>query len=307
MLVINAGVQTTVQDLGRPGYREWGVPVSGAFDAIAHRLANALLGNAPTDATLEMTLVGGTYQAEQRLALALAGAAADARVERAGAEPRALRIPQSFTLNAGESLRVGGMARGARCYLGVSGGWQTPQVLGSRSTELPIRACATLPCTSATTAARRPAEPLGFDPDDAVIHILDGPDASAVDARDPWAGATYRIQNDASRMGLRLEGPRVELTTDPDRLSGPVCPGTIQIAGGQPIILGIACGTLGGYPHVAQVISADVWRLGQLRPGAEIRFQRISLSAARERDQRERALWDERLRRIALLASDAHE
>jgi biotin-dependent carboxylase-like uncharacterized protein len=304
LIVVNPGVHTTVQDLGRAGYREWGVPPAGAFDVRSHRLANALLGNAPGAASLEMTLVGGTYEADQPLALALAGANGDARIEKHGEAAIALRMPQSLTLNAGERLYIGGMARGARNYLAVSGGWQTQAVLGSRSCEVPLRAGEYLPCAPGTTAVRRPAKSDPCGSEAGVIQIVFGPDAAALRTDDPWQGAIYRVGKDASRMGLRLEGPGIEVEADPERLSAAVLTGAIQIAGAQPIVLGVACGTLGGYPHVAQVVSADLWRLGQLRPGAEIRFQRISLETARERDRIERRLWDEHLDLIALAGTD---
>ena len=135
LLVIRPGLSTTVQDRGRFGYRGFGVPVGGAFDRGSLDLANALLGNEPDAAALEMTLVGGTYRAEVTLAIALAGAPMSATVRAATGSDRTLVVPQATTLKAGEELVIGGSPFGARTYLAVRGGWQTALVLASRSSE----------------------------------------------------------------------------------------------------------------------------------------------------------------------------
>ena len=105
-------------------------------------------------------------------------------------------------------------------------------------------------------------------------------------------------------MGLRLEGEPVAIVSPPDRLSAPVAPGAVQVAGGQLIVLGVACGTMGGYPHVAHVISADLDRLGQLRPGDVIRFHRVGLDEARRADQAMRRDRQALLKRVATAAQD---
>ena len=105
-------------------------------------------------------------------------------------------------------------------------------------------------------------------------------------------------------MGLRLEGPSLEITSQPDRLSAPVAPGAIQVAGGQLIILGVACGTMGGYPHVAHVVSADLDRVGQLSPGDQIQFRPVALASARELDVAARLAHRALLVRVASLARD---
>ena len=105
-------------------------------------------------------------------------------------------------------------------------------------------------------------------------------------------------------MGLRLEGPSLELMSQPDRLSAPVAPGAIQVAGGQLIILGVACGTMGGYPHVAHVISADLDRVGQLSPGNQIQFRPVAVDSARKLDVAARLAHRALLVRVASLARD---
>ncbi|MBX6316049.1 MAG: biotin-dependent carboxyltransferase family protein [Isosphaeraceae bacterium] len=305
LVVLHPGLRTTVQDRGRFGYREWGVPVGGAFDQAALALANALLGNPPDAAALELTLVGGTYRAEVPLAIALAGAPMEAAMEAADGTRRPLHIPQTATLYAGETLILGGTPRGARTYLAVRGGWQTPPVLGSRSSEMPLKAGDRLPAAPGTTPVRRPAEAWPGMEADGPIRILDGPDAALIDPR-LWETALFRVAPKSDRMGLRLVGTALDLASDPERVSTPVAPGAVQVAGGQPILLGPACGTMGGYPHVAHVISADLDRLAQLRPGDEVRLQRVEWDEARHLDRQHRRCLAERvLRTIALTRGES--
>ena len=106
-------------------------------------------------------------------------------------------------------------------------------------------------------------------------------------------------------MGLRLEGDPLALAGTPERLSTPVAPGAIQAAGGRLIVLGVACGTMGGYPHVAHVISADLDRLGQLKPGDRIAFRRVTLEDARNEDQQSRRARRALICRILTMAQDA--
>jgi allophanate hydrolase subunit 2 len=306
LVVVHPGLFTTVQDLGRPGFREWGVPPAGAFDTEAHCEANALLANPPESATLEMTLLGGVYEAGHPLGLALAGAPMAAQIETARSGVRVLHIPQTFSLESGDRLVMGGAPRQARTYLAVCGGWQTPLVLGSRSCETPLQAGQRLLAMAGATRVRRPANCLSDDADTGLtrVRIVDGPDAGLVGKHDPWQASRFRVGPRANRMGLRLEGPRLSVLCDSDRLSTPVIPGTIQWTGEGLLVLGAACGTMGGYPHVAQVISADIRRLAQLRSNDEVAFERVSIDQARgiDRDcRRERAI---RLQLLAAASAD---
>ncbi len=140
LTVVNPGLCTTVQDGGRPGYAAWGVAAGGAFDRGSAELANAFLGNSAGCALLEMTLVGGTYETDRPLAMALAGAPIEARVVEVDHSEQPLRVPSSFSLREGARLLLGQTISGARTYLAVRGGWQTTLILGSRSSEQPLRA-----------------------------------------------------------------------------------------------------------------------------------------------------------------------
>ncbi len=298
LLVLHPGLSTTVQDRGRPGHREFGVPEGGAFDRSSLAMANALLGNDPACAALELTMTGGTYRATHPLALALAGVPFDARLEtdRGGV---ALRIPQSFAMEAGERLVIGGTRRWLRAYLAVRGGWRTRTVLGSRSSEVRLVEGEEIPSESGSAFARRPVETDIPDPGDGPIRLVDGPDRAVPAA---LLGGIYRVGSTSDRVGLRLDGPGVEGVEITGRPSAPVAPGAVQVAGGRVLILGVAGGTMGGYPHVAHVIAADLDRLGQARPGQELRFARVELAEARRIGREHRARLAARDLRIALAA-----
>ncbi len=281
LLVVHPGVFATVQDLGRPHHRAFGVPIGGPFDARSAAIANALADNGPEAATIESTLVGGTYEAKSPLWLALAGAPMPATIQgRRGPDFR-LSIPSAFTLGQGSRLVLGATSVGSRTYLAVRGGWQTPLVLGSCSSETSLRAQDELVCNSGQTLHRRaPAYRLEAGEGAIVLRVTDGPDVDQIDFALLEEGE-YRIDPKSSRMGLRLEGARLSATGVPERLSTPIAPGAVQMVAGLPLVMGVACGTMGGYPHVAHVIAADLCRLGQARAGDRVRFQRVSLAEAR--------------------------
>ncbi len=291
LIVERPGLAATVQDGGRPGYRHLGVPVGGAFDRRGLALANALVGNRPDAAAIELTGVGGHYRAEGRLRVALAGAPMAAELERAGGSgARRLAIPVALVLEPGDRLAIGGCASGLRTYLAVAGGWLVPIVMGSRSSERRLVVGDRLPAAGweGDSRDRRPAPGWIGPGDDGPLRVIDGPDG---DASIDWDSHDFRVGAPSDRVGLRLEsaGPPLAIEAPLDRLSAPVTAGAVQVAGGRPIVLGVACGTMGGYPHVAQVISADLDRLGQLAAGSAVRFQRIELAEARRLDRQSRA------------------
>ncbi len=307
--VLDPGLHTLVVDQGRPHSRSLGVPISGAADRAALVLGNALVGNPPDAAALEITLAGPTLQAECDLACSLFGAP----FEIAG-DPPALRVGMSFMLAAGETLRIGTARRGVRVYLCVRCGIQTPMILGSRSGLELVIAGTVLPCSPARcrrrfVATNTQAPDMGLpgwfrcDPSPIqTVRVLPGAQATWVDEA-AFYDQTYTVTPANNRMGLRLSGEPVQRHRHDEMVSEPVCPGTVQVPhGGQPIILGVDAQTIGGYPKVAQVIGADLDKLGQLRPGDAIRFARVELAEAeqlyRQREE-ELANWVIRLRASA--------
>jgi 5-oxoprolinase (ATP-hydrolysing) subunit C len=306
LVVVNPGVCTTVQDGGRPGYAAWGVSAGGAFDRGSAELANALLGNAPDCAVLEMTLVGGAYRAEGPLAMALAGAPIEARIVKADQEERPLRVPSSFSLGHGDRIVLGQTISGARTYLAVTGGFCTPPVLGSRSSEVPVQAGEHVSAAAASVLSRHLLDTPWQPPAALPFQIVAGPDArSNPDLNNAfWEGRQFRVGPRHDRAGLRLEGEPISVFSDPERLSAAVLPGAVQVAGGQLIVLGVACGTTGGYPHVAQIISADLDRLAQLKSGDVIQFECVTIDEARRLYRATRIAHHSLILRVATMAED---
>jgi antagonist of KipI len=304
LLVVDPGFLTTVQDLGRPGARVFGVPLGGAADRESLAIANALARN-PTDlAGLEMTLRGGTFEALCDLGVALAGARMDAMIL-APAGRRAVAVPGSASMRRGDRLVLGRAREGARTYLATPGGFVVDDWMGSRSAEAPLKPGDVLPAGPSRLAWRRPADETPIDLS-APIRLLPGPDWSLLTEPDELARVAFRVDPRSNRMGLRLapEGSLVAVAATPERLSAPVTPGAVQAAGGTLIALGVACGTMGGYPHVAQVITADLDRLGRLRPGNAAAFAVVSLAEARRLDREHREAVRARASRIRWAARD---
>jgi allophanate hydrolase subunit 2 len=251
-----------------------------------------------------MTLFGGHYEAQDPLAIALAGAPMAAAILGRDGRERRLSIPVCCSLQSGDRLRIGGTPQGIRTYLAVKGGWKTPIVLGSRSEEKRLAAGVLLPAEEGTTPLRHPAQAAWRSPAEDPIRVIDGPDASWAIGLDRWLGSNFRVTRECDRMGLRIEGPALAMQVPSEPVSKPVGPGSIQVAGGQMLVLGVACGTMGGYPHVAHVISADLARIGQVRDGDRLLFRRVALEEARAIARRERSRNAVRNRLFAALATD---
>jgi antagonist of KipI len=280
LMVLRPGLHTLVVDHGRPRSRSLGVPVGGAADRFSLAVGNALLGNPPDAAALEISLAGPTLRAAGELACVVYGAPFDLRSDR-----QSLTAGTTFTLRDGEELRIGGAASGARAYLCVGGGLQTPLVLGSRSALEPLRAGDELPCLRGAIRGRfvrverdweAPREPGG----PVTLRTLDGAQAGWFDPAALYGAATFAVTPASNRMGLRLSGPALP-ASGREMVSEPVCPGAVQVTrDGGLIVLGVDGQTIGGYPKVAHVIAADLDALGQLRPGDRVRFQRVTLKEA---------------------------
>ncbi len=294
--VLSPGLSTLVVDFGRPTCRSLGVSVGGAADRRSLALGNALVGNPPDAAALEICLAGPTLIATCQLALVVYGAPFEISTDR-----RRLVVGHTFTLQAGEELRIGGTPHGARAYLCVRGGLRVPKVLGSHSAFTPILAGDELACLPGSMPTRF-LSPEGDEPlldGETILRTLDGAQAEWFRVEEFYEhGAKFRVSSESNRMGLRLRGNPLTLPAR-ELVSEPVCPGSVQVTrDGQCIILGVDGQTIGGYPKIAQVISADLDRLGQLRPGEAVRFQRVTLEVAEALYMQRRARTDEWLTRL---------
>jgi antagonist of KipI len=292
LLVAAPGFFTTVQDLGRDGFGPMGVSASGAADAISLRIGNLLVGNPEGSAALEMTLIGGAFTFEQDAVIAATGA--DFRPSLDGV---ALPMWTSIEIREGQTVKFGPSRSGARAYLCVQGGIAVELFLGSASTHVlsglggfegrALRKGDRLKVGAANSFFRKRSlsvkalESLGPRK---VIRVTDGPQSDwfAESSWKTFCGNAFRVSERSNRMGIRLEGPPIPLDASREMLSEGVSLGAIQVPpSGQPIILFVEQQTTGGYPKIANVISADLHSLGQLRPRDEIRFERIEMIEAR--------------------------
>ncbi|MFC3815704.1 biotin-dependent carboxyltransferase family protein [Lysobacter sp. GCM10012299] len=285
--VLRPGLLTTVQDLGRAGWRHLGVAHAGALDRDAAQLGNRLVGNRADAAVLELTLHGPTLQLEVPTRIALTGATVSARFK---GEPVPCGRP--VLLPAG-TLELGAVRAGARAWLAIAGGIDVPEVLGSRSTDLrggfgglDGRALrnddrVVLGDTAPFDCTRLQSTPWWIDPghdDDPRAPIRYLPSTHPWSA--PLARRAWNVSASSNRQGLRLQGDALP-TTSADGLSEPVAPGTIQLPpDGQPIILLADAQTVGGYPRLGHVIAADLPRLAQCIPGQTLHFAAVDATTA---------------------------
>jgi antagonist of KipI len=303
--VLAPGLLTTVQDLGREGFGPLGISPSGAADAIALRIGNRLVGNAESAAALEMTLLGGTFRFPEGALAALTGSDFGAALD--GAD---LPSWTSFEVKPGQMLRLGPTRSGARCYLCTRGGIAVKPFLGSASTHLlsglggyegralrkgdvlnigdpripacspyASRALRTNRCKKVTPKIQERLLPRK------ILRVTAGPQSGwfSQAAEKVLYGGTYHVSEEANRMGLRLDGPALPEGAHGAMISEGVSLGAVQIAsGGMPIILFVEQQTTGGYAKMANVISADLSSLGQLRPRDVIRFERVTFETARK-------------------------
>jgi antagonist of KipI len=308
--VIEPGLLTTIQDDGRPGWTHLGVPGGGACDRSSLATANLLAGNEPGAAALEMTLVGGTYRATAPVRIGLAGADLGGQIRETG---RRLSPGRAHDLAAGSTIAFPGLtdiAAGTRAYLALPGGIDVPEVLGSRSTALgaafggldgrPLRSGDIIGAAGSERAQPQghsaiwPADPDELDPDrDPPIRIVGGPWSGA----ETLVGRAWRVGPGSDRVGLRLDGEPIELAAGPGLPSFGVLPGAIQVPpDGVPIVLLADAQTTGGYPVVGVAIAADMPRLAQLRAGAEVRFEVVSIASATAALRQQAATFERRAR-----------
>ena len=290
--VLQPGVQTTVQDLGRFGYQQFGVPVAGAMDPRSMKLANLLLDNDPGEAVLEITIMGPQLVFDEPNYFTLTGGDLGALLDGKPC-PRY----QAVRAEAGQTLRFLGLKNGCRAYLSFAGGLDIPPVMGSRSTylkakiggfkgrrleagdELAFRS----PKPDLIFAERRQ---LGIDfvPQKQYdLRVILGPqdDCFTEEGIRTFLTEIYTVSAEFDRMGCRLEGALIEHKNGGDIISDGIAFGAVQVpSAGKPIIMAADRQTTGGYTKIATVISADFRFLGQLKGGDKVRFVPVSVEQA---------------------------
>jgi biotin-dependent carboxylase-like uncharacterized protein len=295
--IIRPGLLTTVQDLGRTGYQNLGIAVAGALDPIALRAANALAGNAPGAGALEVLYLGPTIAVEAddiRMSFAGANAAIEILPDATAAHGRRVDAMRSIRVRRGEIVRIASLSEGAVLYVAVEGGFDIAPTLGSVSTDIRggiggwqgriLAAGDRLPLrlVGATDRDECRIEGLDLKPP-AVVRAIAGPqsDYFAESEIAAFFATEYTVGPGSNRMGMRLEGRPITHARGYNIASDAIAPGSIQVPGnGQPIVLLADRQTIGGYPKIATVISADLPALGRLPIGAKIRFESVTIEEA---------------------------
>lgn len=296
LILLSPGLQSLLVDAGRLRSRSLGVPVGGAADRAALAIGNGLVGNPPGALALEVTLSGPTLEARRPVACVAFGAPFRITVNQ-----QPITAGTTFTLEPGDVLRIGGTTAGTRGYLCVPGGFEAPEVLGSRSGFDPLKAGDVLTCSPSRCEPRGlpfATFSLSANQEEKVVRVLDGPQNDWF-VGDQFFTQAYEVTPASNRMGIRLKGIPLARKSG-ELVSEAVAPGAVQITNdGLPVVLGVDGQTIGGYPKIAHVIRADLDLLAQLRPGDRVRFAKVSLEGA-EAAARERATtlhkWLARLR-----------
>ncbi|WP_369790220.1 biotin-dependent carboxyltransferase family protein [Rouxiella sp. WC2420] len=306
--VLSPGLFTTLQDAGRFGFEDYGVPPSGAMDEMSFAIANALVGNQADTGALEFTLTGATLRltGSEPCIFAVTGDMA-LTIDGVEAEPY-----HRLTLLPGHTLRIARTLSGARGYLAVAGGFKVKPVMGSVSTLMraglggfsgrQLQKGDWLPLNPSlhrvkkshwmptphgahfTNKARGvPEQRLMPQRERRPIRVILGPQDDHFDqtAISQFLSTAYRVSEQSDRMGYRLNGNPISHTKGFNIVSDGISRGSIQIPGsGEPIIAMNDRQTTGGYPKIATVIRADLARLGQAKPGDMIRFETVSVEKA---------------------------
>ncbi len=297
--VLNPGVLTTLQDRGRTGYEDRGVPPSGALDELSFAIANALVGNPAGTGALEFTLLGGQFRVGQGGCVVAVTGDMEVFIDDQPVAPY-----QCHVLRSGAVLKVGRALSGARGYLAVAGGFVAQPVLGSVSTlmrgelggfagraiakgdELQLAA----PSQYLPLAAREPAQRFWPQREHQPLRVVLGPQQDYFDDSqvERFLSESFQVSGQSDRMGYRMTGPAITHLKGFNIVSDAISTGSVQIPGsGHPIIAMHDRQTTGGYPKIATVIRADLARLGQLKPGDWMSFAQVTVDEAE-------TLWCER-------------
>lgn len=287
--VIKPGILTTVQDLGRYGYQRFGVPVSGAMDTFALQVANILVGNARGEAALEVTLMGPTIEVKAPITLAITGANLSPSVNK-----NAIPMWKSFQMNPGDSLTFGKRQSGMRAYIAVAGGFDMPEVFGSKSNDrnsglgIELEKSTTLygMKTSVQGGVSLDKKMVPTYDNEVEIGVVEGPHTNKFtkEDRQTFFQTTHTVDSNSNRMGYRLKSAKRIAPNQEGIWSDPVPFGGIQIPGnGEPIILMADRQTTGGYPRIGTVASFYLPKIAQLVPNSMIHFYPISVEEAQHK------------------------
>jgi len=294
--ILNPGFQTTIQDLGRNGYSHYGVSSSGAADDLSFRLANLIVGNKENLAAIEMTLVGGEYKFNSDANISLTGSKFDAIID-----GESLHFYKNIFIQSGQVLSIGQTTQGSRCYLSVRGGIDINNVLSANTTHLTSK----MGGLNGRSLIKDDILKIGneqkslkpiivnklLDINMYKLLITKGLHSDYI-SKSNWKtflSQKYIVSNLSNRMGIRLEGRSLSLDNENEIITEGVPLGAIQLpSNGCPIISFVEHQTTGGYPKIANVISSEMHKVGQLKPGDKFQFELVSLEKAEKlRHERE--------------------
>nr|WP_085506126.1 biotin-dependent carboxyltransferase family protein [Thalassobacillus devorans] len=295
--MINPGVFTTIQDLGRTGYQKYGLAVAGSADQYSHRIANILVGNPESSAVLEITLMGLKMKAIKEAIIAVTGGDLNFTINGVLAP-----LWSSLTVKEGDILQFNGCKSGCRAYLSIAGGGvSVPKVLGSKSTDTvggiggmegrvlkkdDIIPSNEQPIQDFKGIRRRLPDHLIPEYTNTFhLRVVLGPQENAFkeEAIQTFLTSTYKATKDVNRMGCRLEGPEIEHIAGADIISEGIFFGAIQVPKNrQPIVFLVGRQSIGGYTKIGGVITTDLPKLAQVKPGDSITFEQTTVEEAHE-------------------------
>ncbi|MBS8266742.1 allophanate hydrolase subunit 2 family protein [Mesobacillus boroniphilus] len=298
--VLKPGLQTTVQDLGRTGYQQYGISPSGAMDSYSLQMANLLVGNPLGEAGLEAAILGPSLEALSNVAIAICGGNLQPMVNK-----KEVSMWKSFVFRKGDILSFGKVESGARAYIAFAGGIDIPLVLDSKSTFVNGtmggyngRALESGDVLFGWPYVRKNRFlHKDFIPEyksELEIRVIPGPHLEKFhpDTIERFLSAEYTVSPQSNRMGYRLEGPELGHIGGADIISDAIPAGGVQVpSNGQPIILMAERQTTGGYARIATVISVDIPLLAQAMPGIKIRLVGITIEEAHELYRKQKQLF----------------
>lgn len=293
IVVEKGGMLTTIQDQGRFGYERFGVSPAGPMDMRSFHIANILVDNQRGTAAMEISIIGPTLRFTEPAVIAVTGCDLSPVCN-------GTLIPMytAVSVKAGDVVQMSVAKTGCRAYLAVAGGFNVPEVMGSRATSIQNQIGGVsgrklnsgdelaigIPAPALDQIAGRALTPekVGLQ-QPAVLRVIMGPQENEFTEQgiDTFLKSTYQVGNDSNRMGYRLNGPVIQHSGDGNIISDGITTGSVQVpAAGLPIIMLAERQTVGGYPKIATVISADLPKIGQCRPGDSVQFQAVSIDEA---------------------------
>lgn len=295
VVVEKSGALTTIQDLGRTGYERFGVSPAGPMDVRSFLLANLLVGNPRNTAALEISILGPALKFTEPAVIAVTGCDVAPRLK-----GKPVPMYQAIKVEAGEVVQMGIAPTGCRAYLAIAGGFDVPAVMGSKATSIQNKIggkagrklqngdelAVGQPAAELDSLVGRAVKKETFGQAQPVtIRVILGPQDKEFTAKglETFLNSTYQVGNDSNRMGYRLNGPVIEHDGDGNIISDGIVTGSVQVpTAGLPIIMLAERQTVGGYTKIATVISADLPKVGQCRPGDSIRFQAVDIDEAQK-------------------------